>query len=869
MPGMQGPSTLSEDQEDRLASGAAAVLTALGRVNEPSITRTVLTFEALWLRRQTWLGPVYWGSRAPTLHASIIAVARRYNDLLTPEPGLQPPTPDYAVAVLASELTDPQDRSVLRMLVSALGLLPIGTVVQLATGEVAEVVKGARGLGEKPVVRLLADPKNQPYAEAVDVDLAQDPQRSVLRVLSVDGWRKGLDQQPRSDIGEAYDPDAHDSRAPLPSASAAMPPPPVAHAPPLAPMLSPQNHVPPPRAASGSYAQHEWGGETDPKNDRQRDSSSSFQSVEHHSSQSLASMGSSPSAVAEAMGRMINDALTPPSIAPKDGDRTVFQPGGPEELAERRSNRAKAIREPTARGNLAATPLPHVLVYMLDHALTGSVVFGGEASGDTIYFVRGVPAKVKLGEEVALLGDVLVDAGALDKVAVDQAAEAAQRIETLLGEYLVGHDLVSREMLDWALESQLVQKIAHLANLAPEIEYVYYRDSDLLEGWGADAKLSHPLNPILGSVRNWNDRARVRATLNRVSKHPLVIHPNADLGTLATMAEEQALIDAIRAGRMAPPEVFKRNFADEEIVSSLLYTLAVTRQFAFKGQQKGPMGAPASAASSAVSSAIGTPSTSRASGARPVERAPEPRRPIAGSAAMAAPLKIRRTGERAQVSSEPARSNAPQATGESTSKKGTMMGLQPAAPLAQRTPPPPPNEDEDEDDDAKTIARMPGTTSFLAQRTPARLASAPTGAPAIDLSDDGLADAEAALEAMQSFRLAEAALQRNDVSNAEMLAKKAVEGDPAQADYVTLLAWIRALREPAAVAEAVGTMSKVLLDDPSHERALLYRGRLLVRANRLRDALNDFSELVSTNPQNREAASELRLLKDKIAAGER
>ena len=69
MPGMSGPTTLSEDQEDRLPAGAAAVLTALGRVNEPTITRTVLAFEALWLRRQSWLGAVYWGARPPTLHA--------------------------------------------------------------------------------------------------------------------------------------------------------------------------------------------------------------------------------------------------------------------------------------------------------------------------------------------------------------------------------------------------------------------------------------------------------------------------------------------------------------------------------------------------------------------------------------------------------------------------------------------------------------------------------------------------------------------------------------------------------------------------------------------------------------------------------
>jgi Flp pilus assembly protein TadD len=136
----------------------------------------------------------------------------------------------------------------------------------------------------------------------------------------------------------------------------------------------------------------------------------------------------------------------------------------------------------------------------------------------------------------------------------------------------------------------------------------------------------------------------------------------------------------------------------------------------------------------------------------------------------------------------------------------------------------------------------------------------------IDLGE-GMEDAEAALEAMQNFRLAEAALQRNDTANAEQLAQKAVDGDPTQADYITLLAWVKALgNDPTKVKEAVATMSKVLIEDPSNERALLYRGKLLVRTNRLHDALNDFDELLATNPHHREAANELRALKQKMGA---
>ncbi|MDB4937544.1 MAG: Translation initiation factor 2, partial [Labilithrix sp.] len=136
---------------------------------------------------------------------------------------------------------------------------------------------------------------------------------------------------------------------------------------------------------------------------------------------------------------------------------------------------------------------------------------------------------------------------------------------------------------------------------------------------------------------------------------------------------------------------------------------------------------------------------------------------------------------------------------------------------------------------------------------------------AIEIGDDGLADAEAALEAMQSFRLAEAALQRNDVANAQKLAQKAVDGDPTQSDYVTLLAWIRSLgNDPAALEEAISTMTRVLGEEPSSERALLYRGKLLARANRNAEALADLNELLASNPHHRDAQAEIRQLKSKM-----
>ena len=67
---------------------------------------------------------------------------------------------------------------------------------------------------------------------------------------------------------------------------------------------------------------------------------------------------------------------------------------------------------PTARGTLGATPLAHVLVYMLDHALTGSIVFREpDELEHMLYFQLGAVSKVNVARPTSRIGDELVVAG--------------------------------------------------------------------------------------------------------------------------------------------------------------------------------------------------------------------------------------------------------------------------------------------------------------------------------------------------------------------------------------------------------------------------------------------------------------------------
>ncbi len=252
---------------------------------------------------------------------------------------------------------------------------------------------------------------------------------------------------------------------------------------------------------------------------------------------------------------------------------------------------AGAAYVPTARGTLGATPLAHVLVYMLDHALTGSIVFREPDDLDHIlYFQVGAVSKVSIARPTSRLGDELVGSGLVPRATINEAVDGARRLGLLLGEYLVGHDLVTRDILTRALETQIAGRVASLVNLPPETTYSFYRDVDLLGTVETEGVLSDPLNVILATVRAWHDRARIRATLARIAKHPLVLHEHSDVTHLALTAAERKVLDHVRDVKPATSLLFQSRIGDEEIVSSLLYALAVTRQFAFKGQKGAPMG---------------------------------------------------------------------------------------------------------------------------------------------------------------------------------------------------------------------------------------------------------------------------------------
>jgi hypothetical protein len=521
-------------------------------------------------------------------------------------------------------------------------------------------------------------------------------------------------------------------------------------------------------------------------------------------------------------------------------------------------------------------------------------------------------------------------------------------------------------------------------------------------------------------VRAWSDRARIRATLNRIGKHPLVLHDESDISGLILSEEEQSIVDLIRVERLQLADLSDRQLADEETISALIYTLAVTRQFAFKGQKKGPMAAVGSAlrtqlASKALTQTAvdpipveppapapaRTPSNARVPAASPqgaqqagrqASSQLSPKPPIAAPVAPAAsagaqakgpmpklggpaarpvasgtiqglqpkalekmlaakgqpPAKAPTNGNGPVIGARPAikpiaggpaakagagplraasgkmPAAAPASAGRIPAAGPVSVGRMPAAPSSEKnTQPaaatgaaprpgspvvrpatgakvpqirpiapsvgkmlaakaaPPPSQ--------RMAVAAPSTNQVTAPRPPAPRPPPPEPepdlGPSIELddrgtepppeadaedctlafADAGIAEAELAIEAMTNFRLADTALQRSNLVEAERLVLKAVEADPNQPEYRVLLVWVQAMRanNNGAFESAVASISQLIEEDPSNERAFLYRGRFQKKLGFIEQALEDFAAVLDLNPSNREAQAEQRALKKK------
>lgn len=521
-----------------------------------------------------------------------------------------------------------------------------------------------------------------------------------------------------------------------------------------------------------------------------------------------------------------------------------------------------------ATGNLAKTPIPELLVYALDHALEGTLVLE-EPDGrkSAILFQAGAPAKAKTAEPVAYLGQVLVEQGSIDQATYERALREAQATRQLFGQVLRRQGLISNEQLIEGLREQVIQKVSHLFNLSGETVFGFYAGNDFLARWGGHPTRVKPLPLMWRGLRLFADAAKVDALIARIGTRQLKLYFEAPVGRFKLTPQERGVVDVLRARPTTLEVLLASGLGSPSLVKRVVYALAVTRQLDFGIPGVEPLGleeAPSSTRLPVVSvddtgrsgrklfeprSIV--PSAREASGRPPgASQAPKP----------AAELSPELEALKRELEERSAAEGQSHYEILGVAENATTSAIQAAFfQLAKVWHPDrlPPELSELREASTKLFARMSEAHQVLTDTE--RRAEYDRLLQTGGTSTEEQEQVAQIVRAAAAFQRAEVLLKKRDFKAAEAEALAAMQGDPDQAEYKALYAWICAEQPREHYDDLIQLLSSALKLEPNNQRALWYRGQLFKRVGDPDKALRDFSRLLELNPKHLDAQREVRL----------
>ncbi len=596
---------------------------------------------------------------------------------------------------------------------------------------------------------------------------------------------------------------------------------------------------------------------------------------------------------------------------------------------------------PTATGTLAKTPLAHLLVYMFDRKLGGSITFQDPTRQDHIVmFADGTPAKARTGFPVEHLGRLLFELGYIDEKTHDSSLASLTHSGGLHGQILVSSGQLDQPRLLAGLREQTFRRVVRLFEQLPdESTYSYYQGQNLLDLWGGPELT--PVDPwriLWIGVRSRPDAPHVEETLARLGTSRVSVPSEADLRGFQFETDELVVVEMLRTRPMPLSAILACGVLPERTLRLLTYVLYITRNLEIMHSLRpGGSQIPAAEAKALLglspssippqhpkvseyparaSDLHTTPPPRLWTPAPPnhpdfyriktpqVSLPPNPDRfhtspvPAVGQARRnPTPLQVPLTGARSISTQRPvplSDSNRPQPPHDDpqaqTPRPRSDLGR--AAILARAS------TIQDENyfkvlsvaDDAPADV-IESAFLVLAQKwDPANLphdfALVHEAAFKVHrhiheayttLSDpecrrrytENIRRVSAPNKAVQmelaraDFQKAEVFLKRHELAQAETHAKKAMDADPDNADYVSLYAWLMSLRPERRLSNSYDDILEILSAaaqrSPDSERAHLYCAKLLKELGRFPEAMAKFRRVLEINPHNVDAAREVHL----------
>lgn len=526
-----------------------------------------------------------------------------------------------------------------------------------------------------------------------------------------------------------------------------------------------------------------------------------------------------------------------------------------------------AVHPATAEGDLARTPIGHLLVYALDRRLTGALSFcTPEGVEHVVQLDRGVAVKIRPGDRYALLGEMLIEAGAIDPGTL----EGALTTKGLLGDVLVLAGRVDRDVLERVAAEQFRRRMVRLFSLPKEVKYRYWEGQEALGEYGGGPASVDPLALLWAGMRAHGDASTMLAgTLALLGDAAMRLHPLATTARFGLTEAEEKVVVELREAPTPMSRLLAAAYLPEETLRRLCYTLLITRQIEL-GTGTLPVGANDVTRTPPAGMAVVAKMQLRPTVHRVGAAAPDP--PGDGER----PTAIRRLAEsRLATGLEPARP-LPEALERPSPVPARAAPIEPAAPSLEdpratlKSASGPLSASFFGEDSEKTLdsAGEQGTEVHRRGHGSADGASVVSGVrPAMSVRGRGHASGVSkggaqvtVLSAPALFQLAIARLCERDFAGALEACAMARKAAPGEADYRALSTWIRAQMPDADLHALALELDDVLTGNEAHIQSRYYRAILRRRLGDELAAISDLRRVIELFPAHPEAARELAIL---------
>ncbi len=549
--------------------------------------------------------------------------------------------------------------------------------------------------------------------------------------------------------------------------------------------------------------------------------------------------------------------------------------------------------DPTAQGTFAQTPFPHLLVYALERALTGTFEFSlGSRSGDsadeqsvaTMQVIQGVPAKLRTTDGVYYLGDVMAELGLVSLEAVRASQARMTESPRLQGQILRELGATDDAGIEAGVRAQLDRKVEYIFGLSPDVIFSYYEGVDTLQRYGGTPTPIDPLPALWRGVRQHPAWDHIEATLRRVDGAAVRIKANASLDRFKFTALEISALERLRTRATRVADFASTSVVEADVAQLLVYVLIITKQVDLIGNPSASLVPDAENSQVFARVKIQT---------RPFQRAPlvveeaAPRNASDGRLASPMPQPIPLSIPAASPSTDAVSLANPsaldhkslkqkiigRATAISAQNYFEMLGVETdASPetiqeaffgLAKVWHPDrlPAALVDAKDACSKVFTHLTEANATLCDKE--RRAEYMRLLKDGGATPDDQAMIHAILDASTEFQKAEVFLKRNDTGQAMVHASKALALDPKQADYLAMVTWLQALKPDALgrapTLEKIAVFDRCIESNANSERAYFWRGMLYKRIAETAKSVRDFKKASQLNPRNLDALREVRL----------